>query len=93
MSDLLFRNSSDLLVSMYNFRRNALEAIRTCVALTVHESVCCTTGWAPRQPNPSIRLSTPYSFSAVTYVENSLTNSCSDRRQTTGCLKPPFNCA
>lgn len=93
MSDLLFRNSSDLLVSVNNFIRNAtlLEAIH--VTLTVHESVCCTTEWAPCQTNSSIRLSTPYSFSAVTYVENSLTNSCSDCRQTTGCLTPPFNCA
>lgn len=92
MSDLLFRNSSDLLVSVNNFKRNAalLEAIQTCVTLSIHESVSCTTAWAPCQPNSSIRLSTPYSFSAVTYVENSLTNSCSDNRQTTGCLKRPF---
>jgi len=64
-----------------------------CVILTVHESVSHTTGRAPCQPNSSVRLSTPYSFSAVTYVENFPTNSCSDRRQTTGCHKPAFNCA
>lgn len=60
MSDLLFRNSSDLLIYVNNVRRKAtlLEAIWTHVTLTVHESVCCTTGWAPHQPNSSIRLST-----------------------------------